>query len=123
MPPAKNPNKLFDCINAINHKNASYKYSKKDCSAYMLLMWFSHATDCLDIVNNINEHLFDIPDELVYHYLYKSVPAGNRFMKYDKGDKDKALLKKQKDLIQALMDEYEISKKEATMLFKRYLNG
>ena len=85
MPPAKKPNRLFDCLNAINHKNPTYKYDKKDCSAYMLLMWFSHATDCSEIINKINTHLFDIPDELVYHYLYKSVPKGQRFIKYDKG--------------------------------------
>jgi hypothetical protein len=122
MPPAKKPNKLFDCIRAINEKNASYQYSKKDCSGYMLLMWFSHATDCVPIINEINAHLFDIPDELVYHYLYKSVPQGSRFIKYDKGTKDKALLVRQKKIIQTLQDEYEMSKQEATQTFKRYLN-
>ena len=123
MPPAKKPNKLFDCLNAINQKNASYKYSKKDCSGYMLLMWFSHASDCSDIINEINTHLFDIPDELVYHYLYKAVPQGNRFIKYDKGVKDKKLLVKQQKVVQALQDEYEMSKREALQLFKRYLNA
>lgn len=123
MPPAKKPNKLFDCLNAINKKDPTYKYNKKDCNGHMLLMWFSHASDCIDIVNKINTHLYDIPDELVYYYLYKSVPKGNRWLKYDKGKKDKALLKRQRELIQSLQDEYEMSKKEATTLFKRYLNG
>jgi hypothetical protein len=123
MPPAKKPNKLFDCLNAINRKDPSYKYNKKDVSGYMLLMWFSHASDCTDIINEINAHLFDIPDELVYYYLYKSVPTGNRFIKYDKGTKEKKLLVRQQKLIQTLMDEYEMSKMEATKLFKRYLNG
>ncbi len=123
MASAKKPNRLFDCIKAINEKNSSYKYNKKDCSGYMLLMWFSHATDCVPIINEINRHLFDIPDELVYTYLYKSVPAGQRFIKYDKGTKDKALLVRQKKVIQTLMDEYEMSKMEATTVFKRYLNG
>ena len=109
MPPIKKPNRLFDCINAINGKNASYQYSKKDCSGYMLLMWFSHAKDCIDIVNDINNHLFDVPDNLIYHYLYKSVPEGNRFLKYDKGIKDKRLLVKQQKIITALQDEYEIN--------------
>jgi hypothetical protein len=88
----------------------------------MLLMWFSHATDCINIVNDINKYLFDIPDELVYTYLYKSVPKGSRYIKYDKGTKDKALLVKQQKVIQALMDEYEMSKMEAKQLFKRYID-
>lgn len=122
MPPAKKPSRLFDCLNAINHKNKSYQYSKKDCSGYMLLMWFSHTTDCSDIINDINQFLFDIPDELLYHYLYKSIPKGNRFIKYDKGTKDKKLLVKQQKLIKALMDEYQMSKMEALKLFKGYIN-
>ena len=123
MPPIKKPNRLFDCINAINGKNASYKYSKKDCNGHMLLMWFSHATDCVSIVNDINLHLYDIPDELVYYYLYKAVPKGTRFIKYDKGTKDKKLLVKQQKIIQSLIDEYDMSKMEAKTIFKRYLNG
>ncbi len=123
MPPKKKPNNLFDCLNAINMKSKSYVYSKKDCSGYMLLMWFSHATDCSDIINDINKHLFDIPDELLYHYLYKAIPKGNRFIKYDKGVKDKKLLVRQQKIIQALQDEYEISKMEALQLYKRYLSG
>ena len=122
MPPAKKPNNLFDCLNAINGKNASYKYSKKDCSGFMLLQWFSHATDCIDIVNNINLHLFSISDELVYHYLYEAVPKGTRFIKYDKGTKDKKLLVKQQKIIQSLIDEYGMSKMEAKTVFKRYVD-
>jgi len=123
MPPEKKPSTLFDCINAINRKTKSYKYSKKDCSAFMLLMWFSHASDCIDFVNDVNHHLFDMPDELVYAYLYSAIPKGQRFLQYDKGIKDKELLKKQRDLVTALMDEYKMSKKEAIMILKGYLNG
>lgn len=122
MPPTKKGNGLFDCLNAINHKNPSYRYSKKDCSGYMLLMWFSHAQDCSDILNDINKYLFDIPDELVYHYLYKSIPRGQRYIRYDKGTKDKKLLVRQQKVIQALIDEYQMSKKEALQTFKRYIN-
>jgi len=120
MPPIKSPNYLFDCLNAINHKNASYKYDRKHCSAYMLLMWFSHSQDCLGIVNKINKYLFDIPDELVYTYLYKSVPKGSRFIKYDKGDKNGTLSKKQQDTVRAIREEYGVSKKEALTIFKRF---
>lgn len=121
MAAKKKPNKLFDCLNAINLKNPSYKYNKKDCSGYMLLMWFSHAQSCAEIVNNINNYLFDIPDEFVYTYLYKAIPKARRFIKWDKGTKDKKLLKREEKVIKELMDIYSMSKLEALTLFKRYI--
>ncbi len=117
----KKPNKLFDCLNAINMKNPSYKYNKKDCSGYMLIMWFSHSQSCIKIVSKINKHLFDVPDEFVYTYLYKQIPKARRFIKWDKGIKDKKLLKKEEKIVKNIMDVYSFSKFEALTLFKRYL--
>lgn len=113
---------LFDCLNAINQKNPTYKYNKKDCSAYMLLLWLSHSDSCLDIVNKLNERLFEMPDEMVYAALYKGVPKGHRFIKWDKGIKDKDLTKKKESMVKSLMDEYGFSKFEAMTLYKRYID-
>ena len=121
MATKRKPNKLFDCLNAINMKNPSYKYCKKDVNGYMLLMWFSHSQSCSDIVNEINKYLFDIPDEFVYTYLYKSIPKARRFIKWDKGVKDKKLLKREEKIVKGLMDVYSFSKLEALTLFKRYI--
>jgi hypothetical protein len=112
---------LFDCLNAINLKNKSYQYNKKDVSAYMLLLWFSHDPDCIDIVDKINERLFDIPDEMVYHYLYEAVPQKRRFIKWDKGTKNKDLLKKERKIIDGLKEQYGFSEYEAKKLYVLYM--
>ena len=117
----KKPNNLFTCINAINLKNPTYKYNKKDVNGYMLLIWFSHSQSCSDIVNKINKYLFDLPDEFVYTYLYKAIPKAKRFIKWDKGKKEKKLLKKEEKIVKELMDVYSFSKMEALTLFKRYI--
>jgi len=112
---------LFDCLNAINYKNKTYKYNKKDCSAYMLLLWFSHDQHCLSVLDKINEHLFDIPDEMVYKYLYNAVPSNKRFLKWDKGIKKKKMLKKEEKIIQSMIDRYSFSKYEAETLYVLYI--
>jgi len=112
---------LFNCLNAINQKNKSYKYNKKDCNAYMLLLWFSHDQKCLDILDKINERLFDIPDEMVYKYLYSAIPLSRRYLKWDKGIKSKKMLKKEEKIIQSMIDTYNFSKYEAEMLYVLYI--
>lgn len=63
-----------------------------------------------------------MPDELVYAALYKGISKGKRFIRWDKGIKDKALTKKKEKVIQALKDEYGFSDFEAKTLFKRYID-
>ena len=113
---------LFDCLNAINLKDPKYKYNKKDCSGYMLLLWMSHSPSCMPIVEKLNERLFGMSDELVFAALYKGIPRGKRYIKWDKGLKDKALGKKKESIIQGLMDTHEFSRFEAHTLFKRYID-
>ncbi len=112
---------LFDCLNAINYKNKSYKYKKKDCNAYMLMLWFSHDQKCLELLENINERLFDIPDEMVYKYLYNAVSQSRRFLKWDKGVKSKKLLKKEQKVIDDMIDDYGFSRYEAETLYVLYI--
>lgn len=113
---------LFDCLNAVNLKNPTYKYNKKDCSGYMLLLWLSHSPSCMDYVDKLNERLFGMPDELVFAALYKGIPKGKRFIKWDKGNKDKALTKTKEKIIQGLKDNHGMSDFEARTLFKRYVD-
>jgi len=113
---------LFDCLNAINLKNSSYKYNKKDCSGYMLLLWLSHSPSCMEYVNKLNERLFNMPDDVVFAALYKGIPRSKRFIKWDKGVKDKSLLKKKQKIVQDLMDNHSFSKFEALTVFKRYID-
>ena len=111
---------LFDPINAITKKNASYKYNKKDCNAYMLMMWFSHSDALLPLLDNINDHFFDMGDDIVYKCLYDGVPVGYRQLKYIKGTKNKTA-KKQEKIINSMIEDYELSKEEAFKLFTLYI--
>ncbi|MCK5016215.1 MAG: DNA polymerase clamp loader subunit A [Candidatus Peribacteraceae bacterium] len=113
---------LFDCLNAINLKNSQYQYSKKDCSGYMLLMWFSHLPSCIGIVDKLNERLFTMTDEMVFAALYKQVPRSKKFLKWDKGKKDNKLTKKKEKIIQGLKDDHGFSEFEAHTIFKRYID-
>ena len=114
-------NKLFTVLDKINTKQGSYKYDKRDCSSYMLLMWLSHSDDCIKYCQKMNEVLFDVPDEVVYTYLYKSIPPKQRYLKWTKGTKEKALLKKEQKIIQYLMDEKGFSKYESMIMYKLYI--
>ena len=113
---------IFDCINAVNEKIPTYKYHKKSASAYMLMLWLSQSEVCMPCIDRLNERLFDMPDELVFAALYKGIPKGKRFIKWDKGVKDKALTKKKEDAIKELMDNYGFSKFEAGTVYKRYID-
>ena len=102
---------IFDALNAINYKKNDFKYNTKICSAYMLLLWLSHDRTLLSLLNKINRYVFNLPDEVVYNYLYQSVPSGKRFLKWVKKvqtDKDKDLEKE--------LEEYNLSKKEIIKL-------
>lgn len=113
---------LFECLNAVNLKSPGYKYKKKDCSGYMLLLWLSHSPSCMEYIDILNERLFDIPDELVYAALFKGIPKSKRYIKWDKGLKDKAMGKKKERIIQDLKDVHGMSDFEAKTLFKRYID-
>jgi hypothetical protein len=116
----KKKNNLFTVLDAINFKDKEYCYNKKDCTAYMLLLWFSHNKESLPIVEKINKHLFDLKDEIVYTYLYNTIPKGKKFLKWDKGKKDKKLLKKEEKILKSLKDNFSMSDEEALMIYKMY---
>ena len=111
---------LFDCINAINNKNKEYKYNKKHVSGYMLLMWFSHEQDCIGIIQKINKYVFDLSDDVIYHYLYNGIPKNRRFIKWDKG-MSSSLSDKDKESISYIKNKYGFSKEEAMKLYILYI--
>jgi|WetSurMetagenome_2_1015567.scaffolds.fasta_scaffold291220_3 hypothetical protein len=115
---------IFDCLGAVSKKIPTYKYNKKDVSAFILLMWLSHNESCMPYVDKINERLFDMPQEAVFSAMFKGLPKGNIFFKWDKKtkDKDKNLSKKKEDIIVKLVEEYGFSDFEARTLFKRYID-
>ena len=88
----------------------------------MLLLWLSHSPSCIEYVDKLNERLFNMPDELIFTALYKGIPKGKRYIKWDKGLKDKALLKKKQKIVQGLKDTHGFSDFEAHTLFKRYID-
>ncbi len=105
---------IFSYINAISHKH-KVVYDKKVGSAYLLLLWFSHDNNLLPMLNKINQYVFSLSDEIIYDYLYSSVPQGKRFLKWVKKDKSEKVEKFEKDL-----EVYDISKKEM-MLYNMFI--
>ena len=118
----KEPN-LFDTLNAINKKIPTYKYSKKHATGYMLMLWLSHSPECMPFVEKLNERMFTMTDEQIFAALFKGIPKNTRrFLKWDKGVKDKKLGKKKEDTIQQLKDEHGFSDYEARTIFKLYVD-
>lgn len=104
-------NDLFATLNSITQKKPiPGGYSKKEANAFILLLWLSHSPGLLPIVNKINEYQFKLPDELVYKCLYYMVPKGFRKISWVKGKK---LTDNEKNDIKVLMEEYDISEREA----------
>ena len=113
MSKEKKANDLFATLNNITQKKPlPGGYSKKEANAFILLLWLSHSTGLLPIINRINKFQFELPDELVYKYLFHMVPKGFRKIYWTKG---KSLTEKQKSDIKELMNIYGISDREAKL--------
>ncbi len=105
---------IFDCINAINYKKRDFKYNKSIGNAYLLLLWFSHDKSLLPILNKINKYVFSLSDDVIYNYMYYSIPSGKRFLKWVKKDKTEGEESLEKELT-----EYNLSKREI-MLYNKF---
>lgn len=102
----KQPN-VFDFVNQINLKTSELKFNEKQCPPYMLVLHYSHDNSLLEIVNNINKHLYNINSKYVYDYFYNKIPKKKRFTKWVKKDK------KDNINVTELMEKYNISEREA----------
>lgn len=107
-------NPLFNCLNAVNEK-IPYTYKKKDCSGYMLTMWLSHDPALIGICNKINPYIFSLSNEMIYKYFRKRVPAKRRYLKWTRKDVSNT---NEKEVLE-LMDEYNISKREARLSIRK----
>jgi hypothetical protein len=107
----KKPNDLFATLaNITQKKPLPGGYSKKEANAYILMLWLSQANGLLPVINQVNQYTFKLPDELVYKSLYHLVPKGFRNFSWTKGRK---LTEQEKLDIKELVDEYNISEREA----------
>lgn len=99
---------VFDYIKQIDNKSNELVFDKKKCSTYILLLHYSHDNMLLNLINSINKYSNIVDNEYIYQYLFYKIPKKKRFIKWIKKDKVKS------DKIQKLMDEYNISYREAS---------
>jgi len=105
---------LTEVLDSINLK-VPIDYNKdncKDVSMWVILKFYSQETDCIDIVNEINDNMYYIPEPLVYKILFDKIPAGRRYIKYTRAIKK---VNNYEEKIELLMKEYGISNNEARM--------
>jgi hypothetical protein len=105
----KNKNHLTEVLNAVTMKSAC-EYEPKDVSAYILSLFMSEDRGLNKIVNKINMCHFSTPDKLIFKYYVDAVPKGYRRTKFTKKT---AQGKEEQEKIDAMMNEYGISKREA----------
>lgn len=106
---------IFSFLNAINYKKTDIKYDPKLGSAYLLMLWLSHDRTLLAILNKINQYIFNLPDNVVYNYLYDKIPRGKRFLKWVR-----KIQTDQEKNIEKELEEYKLSKKEI-MLYNKFI--
>lgn len=102
---------LFTFLNAIFYKNR-IEYDKKLAPAFMLSYWLAHDKELIELVNKILPLQFRLKDDIIYTYYFNKVPRKKRFIRWDKKRKTSDKTKKK---IEALMEHYGISKKEAKL--------
>ncbi len=105
---------LFTFLNQIQSKRRTLPYDKKIAPAFMLTHWLSHDKDLIKKVNNINQHQFSLPDEVVYNYYMSIIPTGKRYIKWIKKRKADDKLKKRIEKLQE--NNPKLSTKECKMI-------
>ena len=103
---------IFDYLRQVCEKTTKLPYDKKTAPAFLLTMWLAHEDDLIKYAQNINRHHW-IGDENIYNYYFHAIPKGRRFIRWTK--KDETYLKEQQE-IEEIMEEYNVSNKEATMI-------
>lgn len=111
-PKTKNKkNHLIEVLNAVTLKTPC-EYNPKDLSAYLLSLFLSEDRKLSKIVNKINEYQFTLTDELIFKYYVHTVPKERRYIKFTKKTKES---KDNDQQIKLLMEQYNISKREAAL--------
>ena len=109
---SEGPN-LFTFVEQCRTKSRTHPYSRKLASPYMLVMALGNCNSDLKAVNAMNQVLFGTPDELVYEYFMAVLPKGRKWVKWPK-----KAPKEKTDAVEKLMEQYNISKKEAELLLQ-----
>lgn len=98
---------IFDFLNSINDKKR-IEINEKDFSGYMVSLWFSHAQDCIDVVNKINPYIFSTPTKAMYEYYFDKISKKKRFIKFTKKEKDEKTVEAK----ETFKSKHNLSKKE-----------
>lgn len=101
---------FFDYANAIQSKS-KIDWDEKVCNNYMLLLHLSHCKNYLEIINPINERLFDsiLPNKCIFKYYMDKIPRGKIPIRWVKKNKVKEAR------IDKLAEELGISRREAAL--------
>ena len=102
---------LFDFINDItlNKKGILNEENKSAFDKFMVCRFLSMDQKLIELVHYICQHQ-DVSDELFYKFVMAAIPRSKRYLKYAKGTER---FKEREDIIELLIEKYEISKREA----------
>lgn len=110
------PKTLFDHLKAITqYQDPNYweKLSdadKKTFSNFMVHRFLSMNPDWVDIISDLSVYTQTLPPDILYKTLIGLIPKGRYYLKYVKGKKDE---KYEPWLVELLVVDYSVSKKEA----------
>lgn len=107
---------LFDHLKAItqyqdpNYWDTLTDADKRTWSNYMVHRFLSMNIDWVDIISDLSPFTQTLPPDILYKTLIGLIPKGRYYLKYVKGKKDE---KYEPWLVELLVVDYSVSKKEA----------
>lgn len=115
---------LFDHIKSITQEPYDPKYwdklsdgDKKTFSPFMIHRFISMNPDWVEISNMFQQFSYDLSPEIVYKLYADTLPKSRIFLRYIKGKKVETF---EKELVDLLCKDLQISKKEAIDYLKIY---
>ncbi len=115
---------LFDHIKSLTQEPYDPKYwdnlsegDKKTLSPYMIHRFISMNPDWVEIANLFQQYSYDLSPEIVYKLYADTLPKSRIFLRYIKGKKADTF---EKELVNLLCKDMQISKKEAIEYLKIY---
>jgi hypothetical protein len=93
-------------------KPKDFKYEKTICSGFLLSFFLSHSMDFLPIVQRMNKIQYYVKDKEVYDYYYNQIPGGYNYLNLIKKADDTKVKKEIEEIVQ----EFDVSKREARLI-------